>query len=448
MQQLNQISFAPPADAIRTYLEKHLSWMKAVCGSNEETILFEYHFPLFANCAVEDLFGLNSIPLDRKCLWGIDAARPHIVRWETPPGWTPRIELIRSHDRNALVTSRQDAWDFHWVGDIPLAVFLKEAKHAAVFVRVPFISFATGNGLTSEWKEFVIVHRDDVPAVLDIMLKMAPPKRINLIGDRPDIPLPEGAYDWSSLILTPRVNDSLPGEYETFWKSEEFFSKMRLGFNRRVLLYGPPGSGKTTATRILAAHPQVTACMIDLRDFGNDALQSVLQTAADQAPALVILEELDRVWVVDGASENRSGVTLPFFLNAIESVGNGVFVVATANRPQLLDKAILRPGRLDRHFAFPLPGPELRLEFFRRITGGAIDDISLSRVAKRTDGFSYAALRECYIQAAYQAMEADFELKVSDLLAAAKIVRNGVNGAFGNGNGHVGFAQATIEDQP
>src|SRR5439155_1165690 len=108
---------------------------------------------------------------------------------------------------------------------------------------------------------------------------------------------PECGYNWDSVLLDPSLNEMVRDDYETFWDSEAWFHSRNLPYKRGFLLYGPPGNGKTTAARIMACHPQVSAFSIELKEqLPNEALSDLFQAAEDRAPALIILEDLDRTF--------------------------------------------------------------------------------------------------------------------------------------------------------
>jgi ATP-dependent 26S proteasome regulatory subunit len=276
------------------------------------------------------------------------------------------------------------------------------------------------------------------------MRQIQPPRRITVVGGR-DIPLPENGYDWGSVLLHPDLNELLREDHETFWESESWFVEQRLPYRRGFLLYGPPGNGKTTVARIMACHPLVTTLSIDFSCEGmpNTALTEMFQAAEDKAPALIILEDLDRVFGT-GAPANQSRITLQHLLGCLDGLAtqNGIVVVATANDPTTLDPAILkRPGRFDRLAAFPHPSLEMRRLYFLQLTNGTLDDQSIGAAARDSDTMSFAQLREAYILAGQRSFRRGGGVQPEELLAAVRTVRAEAHGIAGRADGRsLGFS--------
>ena len=162
-------------------------------------------------------------------------------------------------------------------------------------------------------------------------------------------------------------------DFELFFERENWFRQYDLPFRRGYLFYGPPGNGKTTAIRIMASHPAVTAYSIDFYDerADNDAMNALFEAARRAAPSLVIFEDLDRVFGAGKNTERPVRISLQHFLNCLDGIGSqdGLIVVATTNHPDALDQAILRrPGRFDRVIPFRAPNEQLREQYFHRLS--------------------------------------------------------------------------------
>jgi ATP-dependent Zn protease len=146
----------------------------------------------------------------------------------------------------------------------------------------------------------------------------------------------------------------------------------------------------------------------------------MFENAAMNAPALVILEDIDRCFPSEGKRTQERTVSFQTLLNCLDGLGSqdGVIVAATANDPLCLDAAILkRPGRFDRVVQFRNPDADLRREYYRRLSpvlAGEEFDIAI----QQTEGFSFAELREIYILGAPCAFENGRDIRVADIIEA------------------------------
>jgi len=438
MRHLLEMGFASPIAAMEVFLEPHRPWIESVVGcSRADALTLEFEFP-FSHLVAEEL--MNGVELDRQCLGSAGTLRKLVRRWELPPGVSPRMELHASRNRQAPVTERRLAWDPHWK-ETPIALWLRESEHAVVSVIVPYVSYLEKGALS--WRQWVIVNRSEAAASLNLLRQVEPPRRISVFGGR-DIPLPENWYDWDSVVLDPSLRELVRNDFEAFWESESWFAKHGLPYRRGYLLYGPPGNGKTSVARIMACHPLVSAFSIDFSNEGypNDALSDLFQVAEDRAPALIILEDLDRVFGADGTA-NHSSIRLPHLLTCLDglAVQSGIVVVATANDPRTLDPAILkRPGRFDRLAPFPPPSAELRSEYLRRLAGEALDEPNVALAANRSEHMSFAQIREAYVLAGQRSFRRGTPVQAEEILEAIRIVRGEANGATIPADGRcVGF---------
>jgi ATP-dependent 26S proteasome regulatory subunit len=440
-----EVGLASPVAAMEAFLEPHRPWIESVVGcSRPETVTFEFAFP-FNHLAAEEL--LSGATLDRRCLGSTATLRPLVARWETAPGASPRIELHASRDRKARIAERKLAWDPHWK-ETPIALWFHGLRHAVVTVDIPYVSYIEKGELT--WRQWIIVNRSEAAAVLNLLRGVEPPKQLAVMGGR-NIPLPENGYDWNAVVLDPALNQLVREDYEAFFEREAWFARHRIPYRRGYLLHGPPGNGKTSVARIMACRPQVAAYSIDFSSEGlpSEALWHLFETAGDNAPALVILEDLDRVFGANSEGVNRTHITLQQLLNGLDGLGtqDGIVVVATANNPNSLDPALLRrPGRFDRLALFPMPSLAIRKEYLARLTNGTLDEQAIAAVARESDRLSFAQIREAYILAGQFALQGDGEIRLQELLAGVRRLRTETNGLSARADGRaVGFEAATSD---
>lgn len=225
------------------------------------------------------------------------------------------------------------------------------------------------------------------------------------------------------------------------WPLRHPDSFARLGIEppRGVLLYGPPGCGKTFLVRALAGTGQLSVHAVkgaELMDkwvgSSERAVRELFQRARDSAPSLIFLDEVDALAPRRGQSSD-SGVgdrvvaALLTELDGVEPLRD-VVVLGATNRPELIDPALLRPGRLERLVFVPPPDAEARREILRT-AGRAVPlaaDVDLAVLAADLDGYSAADCAALLREAALAAMRRDIaaaDVTAADIATARAAVR-------------------------
>ena len=211
-------------------------------------------------------------------------------------------------------------------------------------------------------------------------------------------------------------------EIVSFLKSPQKYNDIGARIPKGVLLVGPPGTGKTFLARAVAGEANVPFYSISGSDFvelyvgvGASRVRDLFEQAKRTAPSLIIIDEVDAVGRRRGAGlgggHDEREQTLNQLLVEMDgfAVNEGVIVIAATNRPDILDPALLRPGRFDRRIAVNPPDVKGREAVLKvHVEGKQLDtDVSLKIVAQTTPGFTPADLENLMNEAALLAARAD-----------------------------------------
>ena len=220
-----------------------------------------------------------------------------------------------------------------------------------------------------------------------------------------------------------------------FLKNPERYRKLGAKIPKGILLMGPPGTGKTLLAKAVAGEAEVPFYSISGSEFiemfvgvGASRVRDMFDSAKKEAPAIIFIDEIDSVGRMRGSGLGGGHDEREQTLNQILAEMDGfepehtVVVLAATNRPDVLDPALLRPGRFDRKITLELPRKEARqkiLEVHAREIPLA-DDVDLENVAARTVGFSGADLENLMNEAALLAGRENMEKVDARILDVAR----------------------------
>ncbi|KZV77176.1 P-loop containing nucleoside triphosphate hydrolase protein [Peniophora sp. CONT] len=220
--------------------------------------------------------------------------------------------------------------------------------------------------------------------------------------------------DWEDVILEEDFKESLRQDVYNFFGSEKLYQQYKLPWKRGIIMYGPPGDGKTITVKALMKDCDMMGYVpMYVKSFKSrifneeECIANVFVQARAIAPCLLVFEDLDSLI----NSENRS-----VFLNQLDGIAGseGVVVLATTNHFDRLDEGIAdRPSRFDRKFLFDDPERHARLMYARywqdklkESDNLKFPDSLASEVADNTEGFSFAYLKEVFVSALTAALKA------------------------------------------
>jgi len=419
---LLDLKFSPSVAAMRTRLAPLRPWLEAVLGCPwAETLSLDVWDGWDPPILPDVLPGVPARPEGEGC------TLPTPSRWELAPGCNPHLKL-RRYSRRSGGGPRASRWKSAW-GDTPVAMWFAGLTYPIVTVNLSSVSGGASDCPEERTSQWLLLNPAEVTAALGLLQDCkASAKKTVHVRTGPDMTLSADDYRWDRLVLDPATARFVRDDYEGFLQREEWFRSRDLPFRRGYLCYGPPGNGKTSAVRVMAAHPAVAAFAVDLSSphMDDSDLTAVFADAVEQGPSLVILEDLDRFF--DRPSSPR-GVSLQQLLNCLDGLahGNGLVVVATANDISQLDAALVRrPGRFDRVVEFGLPKDGERREFFRRRLGDILSADCVSSLARQSNGFSFAQMKEAHVIAGQLAYERGGEIAPADLVDAVSQVKAGL----------------------
>jgi len=282
-----------------------------------------------------------------------------------------RKEILQIHTRGMPLAKDVDLNHFanitHGFVGADLEALAKEAAMHALRRILPNIKLEEEKAIPPEVLEKLQVTKDD----FDDGLKMVEPSAMReVLIEIPDV-------HWDDVGGLENVKQELQEAIEWPLKYPDSFRRMGIEPTRGLLLYGPPGTGKTLLARAVATESGVNFIAIKgpeiLSKWVGEAAQitrNIFRKAKQMAPCIIFLDEMDAVAARRSGGDSRSVIhedvvnTIRSEMDGIQKL-EGVVVIGATNRPDLIDPALLRPGRFDRVLLVPAPDKKTRLEIFK-----------------------------------------------------------------------------------
>jgi ribosome biogenesis ATPase len=290
--------------------------------------------------------------------------------------------------------------------------------------------------LSQQELEHLFINQEDFMAALK---KVQPSSKREGFATVPDV-------SWEDIGALSGIRDELRMAVVEPVKHPEFFQRVGILAPVGVLLYGPPGCGKTLLAKAVANESHCNFISVKGPELLNKyvgeserAIRQVFARAQASAPCIIFFDELDALCPArsndsDAQSSSRLVNTLLTEMDGMQGRKN-VYVIAATNRPDMIDPAMLRPGRLDKALYVDLPTVDERLDILKTVSRKSPLDSSLdlAQIAAdpRCDGFSGADLASLVREAAVAALRASFKNLTDMTVEKVYILSKHFNIAFG-----------------
>ncbi len=312
------------------------------------------------------------------------------------PDKNARREILEIHTRGVPLADDVNldklADMTHGYVGADLAALVKEAAMRALRRIMPEIDVEMEK-IPREILEKLVITWEDF---MDAYREMQPSTMREVLIEKPNV-------HWDDIGGLEDVKQELREVVEWPLKYRKLFAHMKVKIPKGILLYGPPGTGKTLLAKAVATESEANFISVKGPEFlskwvgeSERAVREVFRKARQAAPAVIFIDEIDAVAPMRG-KDIGSHVTervvsqILTEMDGLEELHN-VTVIAATNRPDILDPALLRPGRFDRLIYVPVPDKEARKEIFRiHLRGRPLsEDVDIEKLAEKTEGYTGA----------------------------------------------------------
>jgi transitional endoplasmic reticulum ATPase len=305
-----------------------------------------------------------------------------------------RKEILQVHTRNMPLSDGVDIDEYadntHGFVGADIETLAKESAMNALRRIRPQIDLESDE-IDAEILESLTVTSDDFK---EAMKGIEPSALREVFVEVPDV-------TWEDVGGLEGTKERLRETIQWPLEYPEVYDAMDMQSAKGVMLYGPPGTGKTLLAKAVANESESNFISVKGPELLNKyvgesekGVREIFKKARENAPTVVFFDEIDSIATERGRNTGDSGVServvsqLLTELDGLETLED-VVVIATSNRPDLIDSALLRPGRLDRHVHVPVPDEDARRAIFEVHTQHKplADDVDLDRLAAKTEGY-------------------------------------------------------------
>ncbi len=329
------------------------------------------------------------------------------------PGKQGRLDVLKIHTRNMPLAKNVNLKEiadktYGFVG-ADLAALTKEAAMIVLRKIFPDLNLKEKNIIPKEALEKLKITKKDFIKALSIV---RPSALREVLVEVPDI-------KWTDIGGLEDVKQELKEAVEWPLKNPEAFKNLGVKPPKGVLIYGAPGTGKTLLAKAVAKESDANFILVKGPEMlskwvgeSEKAVRAVFKKARQTAPTIIFFDEIDSIAPRRGISSD-SHVTervVNQILTEMDGLENlqDVVVIAATNRPDMLDNALLRPGRFDRIILCPAPDKKTREEIFNVHTKGMpLKDVNIKELAEKTEGYAGSDIEAVCREAAIFALRKD-----------------------------------------
>jgi transitional endoplasmic reticulum ATPase len=335
------------------------------------------------------------------------------------PDKNGRLNVLKIHTRNMPLDKDVNldilASKTHGFVGADLSALTKEAAMNVLRKIAPELKLEEDEEIPAEVLDKILIRAED----FDDALKVVTPSAMReVLVEAPNV-------SWEDIGGLEETKGSLKEAVEWPLKHPQGFKNLGIRAPRGILLYGPPGTGKTLLAKAVAKESEANFIQVKGPSLlsmwvgkSEEGVRKVFERARQVAPCIVFFDEIDALAGKRGGEVGGTKVTERVLnqmlaeMDGLEEI-KGVTVIAATNRPDLLDSALLRPGRFDRVILVDVPNAESRKKIFEVHTKNTPlgDDVKIKEIVNSTEGFVGADIESLVREAAMSALRKDFNAK-------------------------------------
>ncbi|MGC9309095.1 MAG: CDC48 family AAA ATPase [Candidatus Nanoarchaeia archaeon] len=331
-----------------------------------------------------------------------------------------RLSILKIHTRNMPITKdvnlNELAKRTHGFVGADLEALAKEAAMSVLRRNLNKLSIDEDEEIPKETLEQLTINKKDFHEALKVV---RPSAMREVLVETPNI-------KWNQIGGIQEVKQALKESVEWPLKHPHAFTRMGIQPPKGILLYGPPGTGKTLLAKAVANESESNFIQVKGPELlsmwvgkSEEGVRKIFEKARQVSPCVIFFDEIDslagkRGYDLGSKATERVLNQLLAEMDGIEDLTN-VIVIAATNRPDMLDSALLRPGRFDRLMYVPVPDKQARLSILKIHTENKMmplaKDVSLTKLAEQTEGYTGADLEALAREAAMLSLREDLDSK-------------------------------------